>query len=85
MWPNPQFPVDLLTFTEENPYWKTSLFYAVNFLLSESGRTLRELFWNVLKNGFLGQTVVYTAQKMKKSLMENFIFGAELKISNSFR
>ena len=29
MWPNPQFPADLVTFTEKNPEWKTS------FLCSE--------------------------------------------------
>ena len=79
MWPNPQFPVDLLTFTEKNPYWKTSFFYAVNFLLSESGRTLRELFWNVLKNGFLGQTVVYTAQKNEEILNGKLHFWCGVK------
>ena len=26
MWPNPQETADLVTFTEEIPYWKTSFF-----------------------------------------------------------
>ena len=65
MWPNPHFPADLVTFTEENAEWKISFFVQWYLFVSSEGfikilkSVLQFPLWNKNKNFYLWRKITH--------------------------
>ena len=85
MWPNPQFSIDLVTFTGEILKWKLH-YFAGNESVFSTGSTLISTSFSIFNNSekFSFLSVVYTVQKKNFALRISSVNMTKSAVSCGF-